>query len=221
MDYYVWFVSNVVLSKNRRISVAPGDNYGSWTVLFEDASKPFSTGVKRILRCRCSCGYEASVQLNNLRSGMSTRCTKCSLSVRLDAVQRLRCTDASVNQTQAYRGYQRGAVKRGLFFDLSLEDFLELTRKACYYCGSPPSNTFQLTYAKGLHKGLPRAGAAFVYNGLDRVDPVVGYNKSNCVPCCITCNIAKSDMPLEQFKAWVSRVHQHLLREQKIGRAHV
>lgn len=48
------------------------------------------------------------------------------------------------------------------------------------------------------------------HNGIDRIDSLRGYEPDNCAPCCPTCNIAKSNMGLDAFKAWVERVYHHL-----------
>ena len=68
-----------------------GQKFGEWLVLRR--AEPFSYKVKKkernrrrihflVLRylCRCSCGREATVIGNSLRSGKSTRCRKCGTS---------------------------------------------------------------------------------------------------------------------------------------------
>jgi hypothetical protein len=52
--------------------------------------------------------------------------------------------------------------------------------KSCYYCGIPEANAKLLTGQR---------------LGVDRMDPKLGYKKSNCVPACQACNTAK-------FKFW-------------------
>jgi hypothetical protein len=45
-----------------------------------------------------------------------------------------------------------------------------------------------------------------LFNGLDRVDPSVGYVETNVVPCCYSCNFAKNTLSVSDFYAWVNRI---------------
>ncbi len=69
-----------------------------------------------------------------------------------------------------YRIYQQGAKKKGLTFELTLLEFIDLTQRPCYYCGFIE-----------------------LYNGLDRIDNSKGYSKDNVVPCCALCNITRGN----------------------------
>lgn len=87
---------------------------------------------------------------------------------------------------------------RELGFDITLEQFIEISSRTCYYCGAPP------TPSKGS-----REWAAYVYsNGLDRVDSSKGYLLNNVVPACKRCNMAKSDMTQEEFFEWIRKVSE-------------
>ena len=54
-----------------------------------------------------------------------------------------------------------------------------------------------------------RSTDRFVYNGVDRVNNGFGYEEGNAVPCCRTCNVAKRDMAVEDFLAWIKRAYLH------------
>ena len=62
------------------------------------------------------------------------------------------------------------AKYRGISWNISFEEFVELRKKPCHYCKSP----------------LPETG-----HGLDRLDNGMGYEISNVVPCCAACNMIK------------------------------
>lgn len=47
----------------------------------------------------------------------------------------------------------------------------------------------------------------FMYTGLDRRDSSRGYDLDNVVPCCRACNVAKNDMTVDEFRAWLLRVY--------------
>lgn len=82
--------------------------------------------------------------------------------------------------------------------DISLDEFIEMSQKPCYYCGAGPSNIL-------VKKAT---GAVFCYNGLDRLDNQGPHNKSNCVACCWTCNERKSDWDSAKFLNWIRTIYE-------------
>lgn len=72
--------------------------------------------------------------------------------------------------------------RRGFTGDLPL--FEHLTQGACHYCGVEPSP----------------------HNGIDKVDPTLGYVDGNMVSCCWICNRAKGNLTYDEFKAYMRRV---------------
>lgn len=70
--------------------------------------------------------------------------------------------------------YKSNAKKRGLLFEVSLEQMRLFVSGKCYYCGSQSS-------------------------GIDRVDNSLGYVEGNMVGCCGVCNHMKHTMSKEEF----------------------
>jgi 5-methylcytosine-specific restriction endonuclease McrA len=97
-----------------------------------------------------------------------------------------------------YTANEVGAKRRKLEFSISFDEFKELAKRPCSYCGVPPSNV------------TIRPSGPFVYSGMDRVNSKAGYTPENVVPCCSVCNVAKSAMTSEEFKAWIKRVYTNL-----------
>lgn len=85
--------------------------------------------------------------------------------------------------------YELGAKKRGLPFELSLEEFDEITKMSCEYCGG---------YSDELN--------GIKFNGIDRIDSSKGYTVKNSVPCCEMCNRMKLDYDLEDFLEHVKKI---------------
>lgn len=75
-----------------------------------------------------------------------------------------------------YEVYKQNAKERGYAFNLSLEQFTDITNQSCHYCG-------------GFN----------AYNGVDRKDNGIGYELNNCLPCCGTCNRMKSTINYDKF----------------------
>lgn len=154
-------------------------------------------------KCICDCGNYHTVAASSLKTGVSKSCG---------------CFRREWNVTSktkhAFRGmarilteYRRGALSRGYSFEISSSDFSQLVESACHYCGVPPKTRF-----KNIQAGLRVQVTA---NGIDRIDSSIGYIKSNVVPCCKTCNLAKNDLSLQDFTSWIDRLISH--REQIRG----
>lgn len=90
-----------------------------------------------------------------------------------------------------YNVYTRTANIKNLEFDFTIEEFNELVKEECYYCG--------IIQEKG-------------FNGVDRINPNLGYTKYNCKSCCIDCNMLKQSLPENIF---LKRI-QHILTYQEI-----
>lgn len=101
------------------------------------------------------------------------------------------------------------AKRRGLEFNLSSEEFHSLATGNCFYCKREPHRWCYPTVMLGGRQGKKgyNLERGVKYNGIDRLDSKLGYFTENSVTCCATCNMAKSDMSLEQFKEWIKSVY--------------
>jgi len=71
----------------------------------------------------------------------------------------------AIGLASAYKKYDKD---RGHQTDITKHDILEVRKHACAYCGFPST-------------------------GFDRLNNSLGHIRSNCVPCCIECNVARMD----------------------------
>lgn len=85
---------------------------------------------------------------------------------------------------EKYDSYKSRCKSRKIKFKLSFYYFDLLVKKECHYCKYKSDSKI---------------------NGIDRVDPKNGYTKINCVPCCWTCNRAKSNMSYKDFQEYIAR----------------
>lgn len=93
------------------------------------------------------------------KDGYCGECKKCSY-------------EAKENR---YNVYKKNAKRRNLVFSLTKEEFYQITKEPCNYCGE-------------ILNG---------YNGIDRIDSSKGYSIENCVPCCEICNKMKLDYSID------------------------
>lgn len=141
--------------------------------------------------CQCDCGNTAKVVSMNLREGNTT---SCGCNKHKD---RLPPGESSINQI--FKSYKYSANRRNIVFEITKEKFLSLVNSSCYYCKSAPSRYFKNHNAK----------VGVYYNGIDRLDNTQGYTTNNVVPCCTSCNRAKSEMSIDEFKIWLNRVYKN------------
>jgi hypothetical protein len=78
-----------------------------------------------------------------------------------------------------YSRYKASAKARNINFFLTFDEFNLLTKQTCKYCKQ---------YSRNVE-----------HTGIDRIDSQGDYILNNCVPCCETCNIMKSDWTVEEF----------------------
>lgn len=121
-------------------------------------------------KCICDCGNETVVSCHSLTTGNTRSCGCLHRDVCYKG-------PGVSHRHQRYLKYIDGAGIRGYSFELSEEEFNEITNQACFYCGS---------FDK--------------YNGIDRVDNSKGYITDNVVPCCRNCNTAKGSVTIEMAR---------------------
>ncbi len=166
---------------------APGTVYGRWSVI-EYAGRN-KTGRSSLL-CACECGTKKVIAKEALVSGTSNSCG-CLKKEKAIARVALR-NPGEVAMMAHYRSYVYGSPKRAFAFSMSVEEFVLITSKDCFYCGSEPVEF------KSRRVGARKLSGYFA-NGIDRVDSNLGYVKNNIVPCCWICNQGKGKKTKEQF----------------------
>jgi hypothetical protein len=189
------------------IPIEPGTRFGKWVVLDRTVSPNGRTDAFYL--CECDCGFVRTLASHDLRHGKTTQCFACANRQKLKLAVPARKGKLKYNQKSLepaiktlFSGYIGSAKRRDFIFDLSYEQFIDITSMNCHYCGIEPSQ---------VHKY--RTYPSYRYNGIDRVDSQIGYISSNCVPCCKICNYAKMDMPYREWEGYIKRLTQHQTRK--------
>ena len=94
--------------------------------------------------------------------------------------------------------------------NLTFDKFLELTAHNCSYCNSSPTNSFNSHNIRSDSSEFARDNGDFIYNGLDRIDSSKPHDVDNVVTSCFKCNWSKGKHSVEDHKAWIIRVYNHL-----------
>ena len=89
----------------------------------------------------------------------------------------------------SYNQYSQDSKKRKKDFLLTKDEYYDIKEKNCYICLRP--NTDSHT------------------NGIDRIDPALGYTTKNSAPCCGDCNYMKNDFDYQFFKDHISIIYSN------------
>lgn len=172
-----------------------GRRYGRWTVLHENGKRRYGKHtIEYIWLCKCDCGTERNVRGCGLRSGKSTSCGCLNKEI---LSSKLLPDDLSFKR-RLFRDYQRNAMNRNYTFALSFNEFVVFLKDNCFYCGAPPLQKSTSDYSS----------PNFTYNGIDRIDNTLGYELSNSVSCCGTCNRIKADMDVDYFLRLIKSIYE-------------
>lgn len=163
-----------------------GMRFGRLTLIDYQTSGKRGTATK--CRCRCDCGEEVVVLWGNLQQGFTQSCG----CLNTDRLRR----EGSTRNRILQNDYKGASAKRGIFWGLTDETAFALFQSNCHYCGAPPSRT----------RTYPRCIEAYTFNGIDRLDPKLGYVPGNVAACCPECNYAKGQLPEAAFLAGVGRL---------------
>lgn len=187
-----------------------GEIFGRLIVVEEAPMKGVSLGKR--FNCKCICGTLHNVSGGSLRAGKVNSCG-CLKKEQNAAIFRGESGMASWNGQ--YGVYKRHALNRGLQFDLTIEEFMEIASKNCEYCGDPPKKyNVYLNSDGSMRTKYKKSGMAFEsaeratidFNGVDRSVNTLGYSKGNAVPCCGDCNWRKGASTVKEFIDHIFRI---------------
>jgi hypothetical protein len=178
---------------NNTIKSMEGKKFNRLTVIeFSHLQKNNS-----FFKCKCDCGNEIITSSMSLKNGLTKSC---------GCFKMYKYQPGEIGLRSLYSHYRTSAKRNNRFFDLTLQEFKELTSQKCVYCGTGP---LMIKTTNGNTPELIEY-ALYKYNGLDRVDSTKGYEKENIVPCCKWCNIAKREKTVQEFKNQITKIHNYL-----------
>lgn len=171
-----------------------GNTYGH-LVVTEEAGSHKRYG--KLWKCECICGKTTIRTGVDLRRGHFISCG-CMQGVRL-----IRKINPNFIAHGHFLSYKNSKPAKTLGFKLTEEEFIELCKQTCHYCGSKPQQRRRAYFNRRLKENF------FVMeelSGIDRKNNLQGYTKSNAVPCCSKCNHMKKNLSIEEFLEHVNRI---------------
>lgn len=176
--------------------------FGKLTVQERDFSRK---GKFRYFWCLCKCGNRVSRLLSDLKRERGVASCGCFLS-------ELKLGEKGLQALHhKFLNYKNKSKEKNRIFEISEDFFIFIIKQDCHYCGAKPTmiNCYLDKYGKPHKVGIRQAtidnGWAAI-NGIDRKDSSIGYTEKNCLPCCSTCNRAKSDMSYEDFILYIKNL---------------
>lgn len=137
-------------------------------------------------------------------------CSKCNNTKYISSLSLLKnksCGCSGSNRIEKNRSafnrvmdiYLNNARSRNLNFSLTEEECRQLFAGNCHYCNAGPSKVKKSS-----------GNGEFIYNGIDRVNNLLGYSKNNCVSCCFLCNVMKLNLEYETFVSQIIKIYNNL-----------
>ena len=187
MPRQVWYNSVMIDKSKSHPKWNVGDITQAGTIVAIQDTKATNTKGRRFRIACADCGTE------RWSYHMLKRCKVCYTNrQRQDPTQR---------STYKYlrTSVKGGATKRQLEWNLTIDEFINIVKQDCYWCGE-----------EAPIKAPPRSYCAPApANTIDRVDNDKGYTTDNSVASCVFCNVAKNDNTQADFLAAVSRIYNY------------
>jgi hypothetical protein len=163
-------------------------------------------GFTRYYLCKCDCGGSIIVRETHLTEKRKANIQKSCGCLVKELHKSASWHTKSRKEGTAFRRcldqYKANARNRGLSWELTDDQFREITTSPCHYTGEAPSTVKKSRCEE------------YVHNGIDRIDNNKGYITENCVPCCAIINQMKADLSLKRFLELCKKVSERTQCEQ-------
>lgn len=165
--------------------------------------KRINTHTKTKWECKCDCGNIKVIEQGALKAGLTQSCG----CLQKDITRKLfRKEKGESGFSRLKKDYIIGAKSRNLIFELTDLQLRSLFKDKCYYCEIEPHKVTSHTRKSTTIEAITHS--QYTYNGIDRLNNIIGYTLENSVSCCKICNTAKSNLTLEEFITWLQRITQ-------------
>src|SRR5579859_3075298 len=150
--------------------------------------------------CLCDCGNTKTIRQPPLVNGSIK---SCGCEATISQFKKTNESNYKKSARVIFSGYKDE--------DLAFSDFLLLSQQNCHYCNKSPANHINITNQYSKYD----LSYDFTYNGLDRLDPLLGHFKNNVVPCCIECNRGKNNLEYHDFLNKINLIYVNFIASGK------
>jgi hypothetical protein len=183
------YISCGCVKKPRKHKDITGQKFNMLTAIIDTGKSTDGPNKRVIWLFGCDCGNEVEIEATRVVAGNTTSCG-CLRAKEYDGEKQL--------AYQLYLNYQTNELKKyEVDFAISFEEFYELIKRPCFYCGKEPYRT------------LKARGVELIYNGIDAIDCSKPH-KDNYVVACWTCNKMKSNHDYDLFLEHIKLIYENL-----------
>lgn len=191
---------------DKRVDDIAGQKYGKLTVIKRSDLRSGKHKQYILWECKCECGNTHYTESYKLKRG---RKKSCGCLEGIGRPINFKEDRALVLWGRLYSStIKKRAKKAGYKTDITLEYFIEISKKPCFYCGDK-----EVQSIKDNANGKPITDTKISFNGIDRVDSSTGYFISNVVSCCKHCNTAKNTLSQEDFKKQIRKIYENFAKK--------
>jgi len=171
-----------------------GRRFGLLTVVSAAPNK----GKNTCWNCLCDCGNMKIVRGDKLKDNETNTCGCYLKSILFYSDSHSGVMTAALAKDIATTVSAK-CVFKSHYSDagLNFNTFLALTKQNCFYCNLPAEKSNSYNYFS--RNSIKIETGFYFYNGLDRINPALLHDAENCVPCCLTCNRYKLNLPIKEF----------------------
>lgn len=171
----------------KQFKIFEGQKLGKLTIIKDTGERKWG---KIVWLCRCECGNMVKQTSIILARSTFHSCSQgCWKKI----------SEGESNFNTLFRIYENIAKRKKMDFLLTKKQFKKLTQENCYYCGKEPAQIIKGKNSNGEYK----------YNGIDRIDNMLGYIFNNCVSCCKLCNMMKKDLIQKEFYEHIKKIYNY------------
>lgn len=171
-----------------------GSIYGHLTALHK-----VETETKRgaVWMFRCDCGNLKEIEARQVTAGRIKTCGLCELKYKLRKETRGEKQPLTRAVSILYQRYLRNANKDGVRWELTVEQFRQLSTNSCGICGTRPI--------------IRLKGTRLTYNKIRYNSSILGYTVNNCATCCQECDMRIGKSSLSETVSWLNKAYKYLL----------
>ena len=145
--------------------------------------------------CKCSCGKIKTIRRDALIEKHTLSCGCYNIKILKKArIWGYVRKSKRISVATSFAQYKQHAKIKKQKFELTPKIFFNLVSNKCYYCGHFSKRGF---------------------NGVDRLNNIIGYTLKNSVSCCAICNHAKHILSKTIFLNKIKQIYNYSIKNKK------
>lgn len=188
-------IQNLRLKKKFAVSIGAKINRLTITNVLESG----------LYECLCKCGKTIEVEKGRFYGPEAIKSCGCHKKIAKQLISIKDILPEIYSFRFLYARYLNNAKVGRHLFTLDFEQFIDIVKQNCSYCGIEPRPFNAVSKQKTKTEDEKQKYSIFA-NGIDRVNSDIGYTAYNTVTACKECNYAKKEMSLNEWNSYLDRI---------------